>query len=261
MAVSPDQKRIRTAALLGIMLVLFFLVRETGPVSRAVSGVSGAVYGFSVRLRQSFIGFSEALRLRDEASAMRERIASLEHEVASLQDLKTENERLAALLKFSTERTQEVIAARVTGRNVFSQNTLLLNRGSDDGVRMGAPVIVGSGVCIGTIIEADPHASTVLLLTDPAQRLIAGLTATEKSVGIASGEYGISVGLSLVPQNIALAEGDTIITSGAQQGIPRSLVIGTVSRILASDTELFKSATITPAVEYDTVTVVGVLAR
>ena len=245
------------ATALIIIIVLSFVSTKIslGPITEA----QHHFYSFFSGIQNTFVNYEEAQNLKDENKRLQEEINELTVKNAELQLYAIENQKLRDILNFTESNVQKSQVAKVIGRNIERQNTLLLDKGVRDNVQKGDPVIVGQGILVGTIIEARPSVSTVLLLTDSQQRVAVSTPQIESSIGVAQGDFGLSLIIKLIPQHISIEAGDTVITSGLQEGIPSGLVLGSINRIMSNENELFKTATINPQVDYDSITLVSVI--
>ncbi len=77
-----------------------------------------------------------------------------------------ENQRLSDLLNASSIVNERVVNAQLTGEapDPFTKR-VLINKGSEEGVYEGQPVLDAFGL-MGQVIDVEPYASWVLLITD-----------------------------------------------------------------------------------------------
>lgn len=243
-----------------VLVVLFFFATQRLPiVGEVINRIQSSTFSFITRARQSIISFDEAQRMRDENERLRSELISAQRDNALLAARAEDYDALAKTARLVESSDYELITGRILARNMQRPNTVTIGVGLEHGVTIGAAVIAEGGVLIGKVIEVKPVTATILLLTDPSMKVAAGIPHTTRSVGIAQGEYGLSVTLTLVPQTTPLSVGDLVITSGLQDDIPRSLIIGTVNRISEESNELFKSATLSAPIRYDELTIVSVI--
>jgi len=170
---------------------------------------------------------------------------TLKLQIAQLQGKAAEADRLAALLNFRQAHTDvPMVGARVIGGSAgTASQTIELDRGERDGIRRNMGVITPDGV-VGKVIEAFPHTSQVLLLTDKESGVGAMLadSRVQSPVG-GSGEPLLS--MKYVPNDYDVNVGDRVITSGMDRIFPRDLPIGTIAQIKAGNP--FKQIRIKPA--------------
>ncbi len=168
-------------------------------------------------------------------------------ENAKLKTLITENAALKASLAFKEREGDDTVLARVisrTNQDIF--HGLLIDRGADDGIVIGQPVVLENGVIIGKIFEIRPRIASVLLLTDIRSTLAVSVENATETTGVLEGDRGLSMVLSLIPQTEKIANGDQIITSGIEPGVRRGLVVGTVEKVNKETKDPFQSAIIAP---------------
>lgn len=111
-----------------------------------------------------------------------------------------------------------------------STRKIVLDRGSNDKVVLGLPVIDNAGV-VGQITRVFPFTSEVTLLTDreqavPVQVLRNGL----RSVAYGRGQSGM-LDLRFVEPNADIVVGDVIITSGLDGVYPAGLAVAKVIKV------------------------------
>ena len=81
-------------------------------------------------------------------------------------ELQAENIRLRLLLNATELLMDEILVTEVIGVSITSKiHTLIINRGSQDGVYIGQPVLDSEGL-MGQVTRVNKNFSTVLLITD-----------------------------------------------------------------------------------------------
>lgn len=167
--------------------------------------------------------------------------------------LKTENANLRDLLQFKQKKMLTTIGAEVMGRSYDpSRATIVIDRGSRDGVKQGSPIVAGSGVLVGMVITVDEGESMVRLLTDPQSRVAGRLLNEKQTEGVITGGHGIIVRVELVPRSEVIPHDTPLITSGLDAHIPSGLSIGRVTTTEQDVNSLFQRVIIAPAVDYST---------
>jgi rod shape-determining protein MreC len=111
-----------------------------------------------------------------------------------------------------------------------STRKIVIDRGSQRDVKLGLPVIDGSGV-VGQVTRVFPFTSEVTLLTDkeqaiPVQVLRNGL----RSVAYGRGQSGL-LDLRFVAPNADILVGDVLITSGMDGVYPAGLAVAKVVKV------------------------------
>ncbi|MDQ1832801.1 rod shape-determining protein MreC [Massilia scottii] len=111
-----------------------------------------------------------------------------------------------------------------------SSRKIVLDRGSQNGVALGQPVIDNAGV-VGQVTRVFPFTAEVTLLTDreqaiPVQVLRNGL----RSVAYGRGQSG-TLDLRFVAPNADIQVGDVLITSGMDGVYPAGLAVAKVTKV------------------------------
>ncbi len=178
----------------------------------------------------------------------------LEERLAELESYRRENRQLRELLDFRAKSGFEEIFRESTGAEVIGRNplnwyrTVILDRGTGDGVREGM-VIVGVGGLVGRVVNSGKSASAVMLILDVESRVSAIVERT--------GEHGIITGrgdgvliMRYLSDKSEIREGDTIRTSGLGGIFPKGLSVGAVGTVSEQDYGLTLSAEVLPSVDF-----------
>ena len=235
-----------------VMMTVYGREGETGPLHTLQSAVSGAVsplriVGGSIESATSTVGDTVDNVTADQStlSGLREYNEQLVQQYSQMEEYKQEAQRLQKLLDLKDTYQIEGTGARVIGRSseAWSQ-TVIINKGSDDGVSTGQTVMGTSGV-VGQIVSTSSHTATVRLLTDP-QSGAAAMVQSSRAEGILRGSL---VGLLYLEDLDADAEvnvGDVIVTSGLGGSYARGLIIGTVVKVDAQQGDTSRRAVVSP---------------
>lgn len=235
-----------------VMMTVYGREGETGPLHTLQSAVSGAVsplriVGGSIESATSTVGDTVDNITADQStlSGLREYNEQLVRQYSQMEEYKQEAQRLQKLLDLKDTYQIEGTGARVIGRSseAWSQ-TVIINKGSDDGVSTGQTVMGTSGV-VGQIVSTSSHTATVRLLTDP-QSGAAAMVQSSRAEGILRGSL---VGLLYLEDLDADAEvnvGDVVVTSGLGGSYARGLIIGTVVKVDAQQGDTSRRAVVSP---------------
>ena len=201
--------------------------------------------------------------LAQENEELRDRIAQMEGDQAEASDAIRQLDELAELEGISRYTQLDSVVARVVGGSLTNfEHTIQLDRGTDDGIGVGMPVVTGAGL-VGEVIAATGGRSTVQLITDPGFDIGVRL-ATSGEVGIAHGtghgeplviDAGIPV--SLEDQ---IAVGEAVTTSGVSRSVfPPDIPVGRVTHVRPAGDQLSLELTVRPLADLDTLSHVRVL--
>ena len=179
------------------------------------------------------------------------------------QELIEENKNYALNLIFQSERFKVVAAEVVARESLFEgaseRQDLVINRGISDGLSLGQGVVSEEGVIVGKIIEIKEASSKICLTTSDGCKLAATIQNQSRAQGTTDGDLGLTIKMEYIPQLEKISIGDTVITSGLGEKIPRGLVIGKIISIRNESNEVWQDATIEPLVNLNNLTVVGVI--
>src|SRR4030065_565694 len=170
-----------------------------------------------------------------------------------------EAQRLSKLLDLRNNLNYQFIPALVVAREQASlSKTILINKGSVDGLKIGMPVIAPPGL-IGRLIDVSWHVSKVLLLVDENSNVAAMLQRTRLQ-GIIRGAGFRGGILKYIIKNQDVKEGDIIISSGMGGVFPKGLLIGKVSDVEKPDNDLFLKINVAPFADFSQLEEVLILA-
>lgn len=149
---------------------------------------------------------------------------------AQLTALEQENNALRELVHALPRSSSQVITAEVLGMvsDPFSKR-IRINRGSQDGILVGMPVIGSTGV-IGQISRVIQKSSEITLLTDHTQKLSVFNSRTKKNF-ILSGTGSHTTQLQFIEPNQDIKIGDILRTTGLDRIFPAQIYAGRISNI------------------------------
>src|ERR1051326_6704347 len=225
------------------------------PLQRATTGVGGAGLGF-------FRGLWEMRNARDENQVLRQRLPEAETKGRDAQAAPDENERLKKLLDFTKDVSYKSIPARVVARDPSVWfNTLVINRGTLDGVDLDMPVVTPEGI-VGRVVGVGPVSSQVMLLTDErsAAGAVVGQLGSSNAIGSVRG-YGKNGLLEMryVSGLETVNVGDYVVTTGQDKIYPPGLNVGTVVEVKQGTTTTPHTIYVKPGARLDSLEEVAVL--
>lgn len=209
---------------------------EGGPLHTVQNAVSGIVAPFK------FVGslggsaaesvgtaVTDATASESAMSGLREQNQELRERVSQLEEYMQEAQRLQDLLDIKDSYGFESIGARVVGRSTDANRIITIDRGANDGLRSGLPVMGRSGL-VGMIVSTTPATADVRLVKD-AQSGVAAMVQSSRVEGIVSGSVEGVLYFEDMPADAKIEEGDVIITSGLGGNYFKGLIIGTVTKV------------------------------
>lgn len=183
----------------------------------------------------------------------------LKAELEQSEEVRLANERLRRLLAFREDVALPALPAQVIAMDAASWfRTVVIDKGTEHGLREGLAVVVAEGV-VGRTVRCAPRQSRVLLVTD-ASSAVASLVQKNRARGISRG-LGETLNLEFVLLQEEVESGDLIITSGSGGIFPKGLTIGRVIKVVRAEHSLFQDVTVAPAVDFSRLEEVLVLLR
>ena len=196
-----------------------------------------------------------------ENEALKSQVAELQNRIIQLQQNLNEADILYALLGFARSSPDEqYIPAKVIGKDPSPfLKYILIDQGSDQGIRAGMPVVTNKGL-IGRIEAVTASASRVKLITDSTSMINAVVVDVDADCMLQGSITG-DVTIEMVSQDVKLEPGQIIQTSGLGGEFPADLIIGQVLNVNQINNELFQSASVLPAEDFDTLQAILVVSN
>jgi len=210
----------------------------------------------------------EFLAVPRDVASLRQRNAELENEIASLQtqivELQQqlrESQILYALLDFARKRPEnQYVAASVIGRDPSPfLHYVIIDHGSDDGLRHGMPVVTQQGL-VGRVDAVTAGASRVQLITDPGSRVNVTLQSLQTEALLAGSLTG-DINIEMIQQDVDLKVGELVLTSGLGADYPGDIVVGQIVSTRKRETDLFQTASVQSAVDFATLRAVLIITN
>jgi rod shape-determining protein MreC len=239
-----------------------------GYFSSASNSFTGSLIGLQTWVSSRFVALQEFFTAPRDVASLRQRNAELEAEVSDLQAQVIQLQQqvgqtaiLAALVDFSRANPQNTYkASAVIGRDPSPfLHYVIINRGSNDGILRGMPVVTDQGL-VGRVDAVIADAARVQLITDPASSVNVRLQNAETEASLVGSVTGDTL-LELVPQDVVIETGDLVLTSGLGGGYPPDLIVGQVASVRSRDFDLFQQATVQPVVDFNRLQIVLVIVN
>ena len=252
-------------ALFVIGLIALALGGYLTPLSRLVlNPVVSAQTWLSVRfqtLQNAIAAPQDLARLRQRNSEMEVEVSRMQTEIIVLKQQISETRVLSALVDFARVQPENrYLAATVIGRDPSPfLEYVIINRGSDDGLRRGMPVVTQQGL-VGRVAAVTADAARVQLITDPASTINVKLEPSGAQAVI-RGEVSGEISLAMIPQSAPVEIGDLILTSGLGGNYPTNILIGQVTGVRRRETDLFQSASVQPVVDFNQLEIVLIITN
>lgn len=232
-----------------------------GAVATVLSPFEGVTRTVTSPFRNGWSGITKYGDVKDENERLRERIAELEGDRVEAENAEAELERLLEEVGIPWIGNISHAAARVvSGPTSNFSHSVEIDKGSDDGIREGMPVVSGAGL-VGRVQQVTGSHSVVQLVTDPDFRVGVKLQPD----GILGTARGAGEGDPLIVDTSIDAEekiepGGQLTTSGADRSaFPALIPVGTVRGTKPAGGGLTLDLQVEPFVDTQRLTFVTVL--
>jgi rod shape-determining protein MreC len=269
MNLEQAQQRIRWLAMgaLVVVAILLTILDSTGNLRGALNFLRDPftiVMSWSAaptdRLADTLSGprdlqtaWARIAELEAENAAMARQIEELSEAQGELQLYENLFERAAASPEYRR------VTASVIGQDTsIGVRSIIIDKGVNDGVRVGAPVESARGL-VGQVYQATANAAQVILLTDSSSAIPVRLGTTRATGILRGGGLGGITTIDWIDLKFQVEPGELVMTSGLDGKFPQDLVIGRVIEVERNEAALFQQAVVQPAEDVTSLEVVFVI--
>lgn len=182
-------------------------------------------------------------KLKTESAELNIKNQQLLSELFLLEELKLENQTLREALDTDLQKDFKFITAEVISKDA-SKDSILINKGSEDGISKDMPVINQQKVLFGNISDVYKNFSRITLISDKI--FVFDVKTQNETLGIIKGNGNLNLRLDLIIRDADLKEGDVLITSSLAGSFPKNLLVGKALKIIKEDTKTFQTAIVEP---------------
>ncbi len=173
-----DRKKERSILFILIILIsilVLLYVPSRGAITKVVYGVAPGIWkgggGASDKMASFFSGFRSNVNISDENKLLREQVMRMETQILEQNFLREE------VLGLSEALGRALVDKRVRAKVIVGQgrspyDTLIIDAGTEHGIRAGDSVVYASVGVIGTIVEAYPGSSKAKLFSSPGEEVL-----------------------------------------------------------------------------------------
>jgi rod shape-determining protein MreC len=279
--VTSKQVRRRRAVVAGlvvvslVLLTAYFGSSPTSPlhaVQRGIAQVFSPIQEGASKALSPFRDvanfFGDTFKAKSQVSKLRSQVHHLQAALAQAQyaaSLSAQLQREVRLDNSNSINTYRPVAAHVTFRDPsLWYETVDVDKGSADGVKMGDPVL-GDGALVGAVTNVGSDFSVVTLITDHTMAVAAQVSDTGGDSGVLIPAVGNpnQLDLNYLPKSALVQTGQLVTTVGFRSGqlqdlYPPGIAIGTVSYV-GNDLADNGQVQVTPAADLRHLDVVQIL--
>ena len=271
MAVHRSESRRRPILILLIVtaLVLITVSGSSGIVRSVRSTARDVVDPLQRGVRNAlhpvtnlFDGVTKVGHLKAENARLRARVSNLEGTLSKQRAIGQEVGNLQQLLDLPNVEDATGVAARVVGGPPGNfERTLVIDKGTEQGLTVGMPVVSGTEALVGKITATTATTATVTLIDSPG--LGVGVrTEKSKEQAITQGRSGARLmRLNFLGNPRAdISEGELVFTAGTDRAAyPPALAVGRVVRIDRNRGDIDPDIFVEPVVDLDALVFVKAL--
>jgi rod shape-determining protein MreC len=256
------RKYLKAAIYLSILFLPFFLVFIKPKTFNAVAILdAGAVpVGFAQSVAFEFKKFFYYRDTYEQYINLKKQVDLLKAKVIKQQADLQEAGRLEKIAEFRKAQSYTTVVAAVIGRDPSSWDaSLILNKGNNDGIKVGMPVVAPLGV-VGKIIEVGRSTSKAVLVSDPNFSVAASVARTRES-GLLTGTLQGVCRLHYLTPDADVKVGDVVMTSKLSSAFPEGLIIGRIIDVQAAQSSHAVECLVAPVVELSQVEEVIIIKK
>ena len=209
---------------------------ELKPIKALRSVINDGVYRLSA-ISSSPISFASASKsflsnhfnIYKENEELKKKIELLEKDRFDTLYLQTENNQLQEVLELDKTTSYSTVGAKIMlDKNSPYLNSVVINKGSNVGIKLGMPVL-NKGNLVGRIVEVNYISSRILLLNDLNSKIPAVISPSGEQA-ILSGIGQKNPTLEYLPDGFKNVDNLTVYTSGKDGVLFPGISIGKIIR-------------------------------
>ena len=207
--------------------------------------------------------FTDINNLKQENEELSKRNSELEQSLRELESIKSENETLKEYLGL-TEKYGEysTVPAYIINKDISNYSkTVVINVGSDDGIKENMTVIADQGL-VGHVISVTSDTAKVRTIIDTSSSVSCLLSTTDESI-VCKGtlEEDSALRAMYIPDDDGIIQGDSVETSGLGGIYPKGIHVGSIKRVVNTQNATDRYAIVETAVDFDKLDTVLVITN
>lgn len=238
-----NKKRRVLVGVVTVVLVIVLLNVFQKEVKGFFYYISSPVQKVFWRAGERSAGFLESImrmgNLKNKLNELTLKNQELITKIVYLEELEKENKVLREALRIGLQKEFRLALAQVIGKDI-SQDSILINKGVQDGLLKDMPIITEQNVLVGRVISVYDRFSKVMLISHKDSSL-------DAEFGVVRGQGNFNLLFDLIPREQEIFPGDMVVTSGFDNDFPKGLLIGQIKEVKKNDVEPFQQAEIEPA--------------
>ena len=214
--------------LVAVSLSLTILLKNDSPNVHIIRGKFSDTFSI---ISSPFAWMRSMIQLQDETQLLREKNVQLTLQMEAMLQSEAQFHDMRKLVGFKQDSSLTLIAGQVVNMGASSNlSSITIDIGSNDGVKVGQPVVVPGGV-VGKTVVVGKNTTVVQIINDVNYRLSVRIIPSG-SVGILQFLNNNNCEVRELQKNAEISIGDKVVTSGFSQIYPKNLPVGEVIEVL-----------------------------
>lgn len=256
-----------TIIILILIVVLSNVDNGTSFIENAASKLVMPVQNGLTYLKNKISGnstfFTDINNLKQENEELSKKNSELEQSLRELESIRSENETLKEYLGL-TEKYGEysTVPAYIINKDISNYSkTIVINVGSDDGIKENMTVIADQGL-VGHVISVTSDTAKVRTIVDTSSSVSCLLSTTDESI-VCKGtlEEESALRAMYIPDDDGIIQGDSVETSGLGGIYPKGIHVGSIKRVVNTQNATDRYAIVETAVDFDKLDTVLVITN
>jgi rod shape-determining protein MreC len=195
--------------------------------------------------------FADRSRLRTENEQLSEQLRAARTRMLRFDSLTEENRRLREIREASKGVSERTLIAEIINASVQPfRHMVVINKGADDGVFRGQPVLDAFGV-VGQVIQVGKSTATLMLITDAEHAVPVQVNRNGiRAIAVGTGEAA-KLSLPYMTVESDVRRGDLLVSSGLDQIFPAGYPVATVTKVERNATDTFATVEARPLAQLD----------
>jgi rod shape-determining protein MreC len=195
--------------------------------------------------------FTERTQLRTENERLTEQLRVARTKLLRFEALNEENRRLREIREASQGVSERTLIAEIINVSVQPfRHMVVINKGADDGVFRGQPVLDAFGV-VGQVIQVGKSTATLMLITDAEHAVPVQVNRNGiRSIAVGTGETA-KLSLPYMTIESDVRRGDLLVSSGLDEIFPAGYPVATVTKVERNANDTFALVEARPRAQLD----------
>lgn len=195
--------------------------------------------------------FADRSRLRTENAQLTEQLRVARTQLLRFEALSEENRRLREIREASKGVSERTLIAEIISVSVNPfRHLVVINKGADDGVFRGQPVLDAFGV-VGQVMQVGKSTATLILITDAEHAVPVQVNRNGiRSIAMGTGEAA-TLSLPYMTVESDVRKGDLLVSSGLDAIFPAGYPVATVTKVARNSADTFATVEAKPLAQLD----------